>query len=507
MTTPHPLRRISSGDDGIAMVLSMLFMLLLSALGTAVLVLSRSETLSSVNYRMMSQARFGAESGVHKAAHFLINSYTMPATGSVNDPLSNYNTAVSPVTYNGEAVKLSTLSGVSPNYPYAAAQTAFASAVQGSLPVGDATVNYTASATLLTMREFIPYGSTVGSMVVQTWKVTARGTIQGARTAEVEVSAVIERQIEPAHKYGMFATERVCGALDLTGGMTTDSYDSSNMTFQNGVPVLDMWGGNVGTNGNLHEQGGQTTIRGSLSTPRSGVGTCQDGAITAISVQSGAQLLEGLIKLPQEVNWPLPELPNPMPPTNNVAIQGGTTCAELGITSGSCTITNPITGVSAITLDPQGTPMALPNLSVISGAWLVMKAGTYNINSLKLTSGAIVKISTGPVILNLAGVGESTPINFQGGAVSNTTYDSTNFRILYAGTGELNLTGNSTTVAIVYAPRAGASIEGGSHFYGSILAGHIFTQSNARIHYDRRLARELFVVGPRMMSAFTWKEY
>ena len=138
-------------------------MLLLSALGTAVLVLSRSETLSSVNYRMMSQARYGAESGVHKAAHFLINSYTLPVTGSANDPLSNYNLTVSPVTYNGQPVVLSALPGVAANYPHAGAQTAFASAVQGSLPVGDATVFYTASATLLSMREFIPYGGTVGT--------------------------------------------------------------------------------------------------------------------------------------------------------------------------------------------------------------------------------------------------------------------------------------------------------------------------------------------------------
>ncbi len=54
MTSQPPLRRSPSSDDGIAMVLSLLFMLLLSALGTAMLVLSRSETLSSVNYRLMS---------------------------------------------------------------------------------------------------------------------------------------------------------------------------------------------------------------------------------------------------------------------------------------------------------------------------------------------------------------------------------------------------------------------------------------------------------------------
>src|SRR5687768_18510677 len=132
MMTQPSFRR----DDGIAMVLSMLFMLLLSALGTAVLVLSRSETLSSVNYRMMSQARYGAESGVHKAAHYLLNSYTLPNT-SGTDLLSSYNLTVSPVTYNGQPVVLSALSGVTSNYPVAATQTAFAANAVGSVPVGN----------------------------------------------------------------------------------------------------------------------------------------------------------------------------------------------------------------------------------------------------------------------------------------------------------------------------------------------------------------------------------
>ena len=500
-------RRSPAGDDGIAMVLSLLFMLLLSALGTAMLVLSRSETLSSVNYRMMSQARYGAESGVHKAAHFLINSYALPVTGSANDPLSNYNTTVTPVTYNGQPVVLSALPGVTANYPYAGAQTAFASAVQGSLPVGDATVLYTASATLLSMREFIPYGATVATSVVQTWRLTARGSIQGARQAEVEVAATIERQVWPAHMYALFAINNGCGALDLIGNMNTDSYDSAAMTFSGGLPVVDNWGGHVGTNGNMHEQGGQTIVKGSLSTPRSGVGTCQAGAITAVSTQSGASISEGIIKLPQAISWPLPELPSPMPPTTAVAVNGSTTCATFPISSGSCSLSYPIPGPGSITLDPQGTPMALGNITINSGAWLVLKAGTYNVNSMKLVSGATIKISTGPVIFNVAGVGQTTPIDFSAGAISNTTFDPSQFRILYAGANNLKLTGNSTTVAVVYAPAATASVEGNSDFYGSILAAHIHVEGGSRIHYDRRLARDFFGVGPRMMSAFTWKEY
>ena len=123
--------------------------------------------------------------------------------------------------------------------------------------------------------------------------------------------------------------------------------------------------------------------------------------------------------------------------------------------------------------------MVLGNIVLNSGAWLVLKAGTYNINSMKLNSGAILKISTGPVIFNVAGVAQTTPIDFTGGAVSNTTFDPSNSGF-YAGTDELNLTGNSITVAVVYAPAATASVEGNSDFYGSILAKHIHVEGGSK---------------------------
>jgi len=117
MTTSPADRRArlqarGNDDEGIALVLALLFMLALSSLGAAVMVLSRTETLSSVNYRMMSQARYGAESGVHKAAHFLLNSYALP--GSVADPLVNFDTTVTPVRYLGQPVVLSTLTRGAP---------------------------------------------------------------------------------------------------------------------------------------------------------------------------------------------------------------------------------------------------------------------------------------------------------------------------------------------------------------------------------------------------------
>lgn len=486
----------SRNDEGIALVLALLFMLAFSSLGAAVMVLSRTETFSSLNYRMMSQARYGAESGVHKAAHYLLNSYALP--GSVADPTANYDTTVSPVTYLGQPVVLTAMAGVTGNYPVAAVQTAFAAAAQGTLPAGQTSVAYTATATLLSMRDVTPYGSSV-STVVQTWQLTARGVIAGARSGQVEVSAILERQVVPAHTYAAFATNGGCGALNFSGGVSTDSYDSANMTLVDGVPVTDNTYGHVGTNGNLTESG-NSTVNGTLSTPRTGVGNCNSGAVTALTLGGNAQVTEGIVALPQSVQYPAPDPPNPLPPTTTQSVVGTSDCAVLALTAGVCT-----GGAGVLAIDPQGAVVTLGDLRVTAGASLTLEAGTYNVNTLHLTGNSTLSIGSGPVILNVAGQSDATPLDFEGGAAINGTFDPSMLRIHYAGTGTLKLTGGTTTAAIVYAPSAATTITGGADFYGSVLAASVAVSGGAKIHYDRRLSRDFFTTGPQMMSSFTWK--
>jgi hypothetical protein len=492
MTERQPPRN----DEGIALVLALLFMLAFSSLGAAVMVLSRTETFSSLNYRMMSQARYGAESGVHKAAHYLLNDYDVP--GSMSDPTSSYDTTVSPVTYLGQPVVLSAMAGITGNYPVAAVQTAFATAAQGTLPAGQTTVAYTATATLLSMRDVTPYGSSIPT-VVQTWRLTARGTISGARSGQVEVSAILERQVVPAHTYAAFATNPGCGALNFSGGVSTDSYDSANMTMVNGAPATDATFGHVGTNGNLTESG-NSTVNGTLSTPRTGVGNCNAGAVTALTLNGNAQVTEGIVALPQAVQYEVPDLPDPMPPTTSQNIVSTSGCAALALTAGTCT-----GGAGALTIDPQGAVVPLGNVRVTAGATLTLEAGTYNVNTLHLTGNSTLIIGSGPVILNVAGQADATPLDFEGGAAINETFDPSMLRIHYAGTGTLKLTGGTTTAAIVYAPLAATTITGGADFYGSVLAASVAVSGGASIHYDRRLSRDFYTRGPQMMSSFTWK--
>src|SRR5260370_3904333 len=117
--------------------------------------------------------------------------------------------------------------------------------------------------------------------IIQTWQITADGNIKAARKAQVEVSAILEQQGTPLFMYAAFATNNGCGALDFSGGATTNSYDSAGLNPVTGAPVYLNADGNVGSNGNLNENGSGTTVYGSMSTPRTGVGKCAVGGVTA----------------------------------------------------------------------------------------------------------------------------------------------------------------------------------------------------------------------------------
>src|SRR5258708_29762176 len=93
MTTAHP----RSDERGMAIMLALMLMTALSLLGASLMFLAQSETYASMNYRMMSQARYAAESGVHKSASFLLD-VTQYDPMNPSDPLSNYDLTKSPVT-------------------------------------------------------------------------------------------------------------------------------------------------------------------------------------------------------------------------------------------------------------------------------------------------------------------------------------------------------------------------------------------------------------------------
>lgn len=473
-------------EQGSALIFSILLVLVLSVMAGSLMFLSRSETLSSMNYRMMSQTRYGAESGLSVAADFIVNQYAAPTTGGA-DPLSNYVTSVSPVTYNGNAVTLSSIAGKS-NYPAGAVVTAFRNALTnpGNVIAGNTTVGYNATATLLSMGTVMSYGNPV---TVQMWQITADGTINGVSNSKEEVTAILERQVTPQNIYAAFATASGCGSLSFSGGGQTDSYDSSTLPVAGGVATppssFDTYGGNVGSNGNLAENGSKTTIYGTMSTPDTGVGNCSGGNVTAWTDNGNATVTGGLVKLPQIVTFPPPTIP--APGATNESLNGATTLA----------------------------PGSYGDISLTGHGVLTLTPGVYNINSIS-EQGANTSVVIGPdpvshlygqVTLNVAGVNNATPIDLSGNGLQNPTMNPADFQINYAGSGTVKVAGNSSAAAVIYAPNASVTLTGGSDFFGAILGQTVTDAGGTAIHYDRNLSKNSFVVSNFMLDAFNWVKF
>jgi len=306
-------------EKGVALILVMILLLVLSVMAVSLLFVGQSETWASMNYRMMTQARYGAEAGINQAANYIQNTYAQPTTAQ----LTSFITTASPVTYGNAPVLLSANSAFTANYPVSTVSSDFASKTTGSITAGNTTITYAPTAQLLAMQSFISYPASTPA-VVQKWLITSDGTISTVRNAQVRVTAVLEQQKSVTFAYAAFATATGCGALSFGGGGTTDSYNSSMLATSGGIATppstFDTFGGNVGTNGNLSASGSKTTINGSLSTPRQGTGSCSTSSVTALSTNGNATVTKGLVDLPQNVSYPTPPAPNPAPPTTAMTV-------------------------------------------------------------------------------------------------------------------------------------------------------------------------------------------
>ena len=222
-----------------------------------------------------------------------------------------------------------------------------------------------------------------------------------------------------------------------------------------------------------------STVR--CSTPRTGVGNCTAGNVTATA--AGAHITGGITQLSQPVTFPTPPAPSPLPPTTTTDFKKNTGCPA-GVSF--CTAS---ANGATITPPTPSTVVTMGNVDANGGAILHLSAGIYVVNSLALNGGATIVIDSGPVIFKVAGVGQTTPIDMSGGAVTNSSYNAANMQIQYGGTGTIKLTGNSATAAVVMAPNAVAELKGTGDFYGALIANKVAAGGNAAIHYDRALLK------------------
>jgi hypothetical protein len=261
-----------------------------------------------------------------------------------------------------------------------------------------------------------------------------------------------------------------------------------------------------------------------MSTPLTGVGKCSAGGETAWTDNGNATVTGcstsltscvpgGLVKLPQVITYATPAAPIPPPPTSDLKIGSKDNCSTLNLTSG-CTDDGLKDG--KVTLSPNVQP-PLGNVE-LNGGSVTLTPGTYNINSISIQStGSTLSTSgTTPVILNVAGANQNTPVDFTGGSVVNINSSNVpnpiNLQIQYGGSGTVKLAGGAQTAAVVYAPNAQISLTGGSNFMGSLIGATVSDTGGTNIYYDRNLSKTNIptlaaIVGNFMMDSFSWSRF
>ena len=549
-------------QKGSAMILTIILIAVLSVMTASMMFLSQSETWSTHNFKIMSQARDAAEAGLSQSAHFIMNhdenlDYYFPPMGA---DIALFDRNVYPVTDFADPVVLTAgLNESEAAYPDVAAGAAdvlgdYDAAAQGSITAGNQMLTYETSARLVGMRQVTLYGSGTPK-VLQRWEISSKGSLNGIENAEVEVSAILDHTAQPTFGFAAFGTSDTCTPVGLTfdGNTLTDSYNSHSAdpgidegpcdpTLPLAIDNCAWWedaGGNIGTFGAL-DTNGSVDINGTLATPREGEGSCEEG----FAVDNPDVLLDGedgIVPLPETVEFPPPEFPIPTPPIvaqslpNNVL-----TCLGFAV-AGSCQTIAPLPTNKFRLLptcatqpcDPLTSPFVYGEVDGGPGAAkeIHLIPGVYNFNKIIMGSNLKVYIDPvpgssppvyGTVTINIAGCDtynatgdacatyDPEPLSASLGGASGfvtPTLDASLLQIQYAGTGELGLKGNGSLAAVVYAPNARVESVGNAAFYGSVIGHEIDWTGTAAIHYDRALENEAISYGPWMLQGFTWKKF
>ena len=498
-------------EKGISLLLSLLALVLLTAVAMGMMFVSSTESTISGNFKSEETAYFAARAGVEEVRDRALTSNanslstllpaTMPGTGA---------TGVLYVLQNGvTAADIQNLNGpmgdteLCHDFAFGSMTSVAANVPCTTVPTGGGWFNTTASvapyaldykwvrvtlkannstaycvdgtaypcananqvcwngisevvrpSTIATCQGMLPIANPVYMMT--SLAVTNNGA---RRLVQQEVS----QTPLTSFPFGVFATGTGCASLKLAGGAKTYSFNSATENPVSNPPSnTSNSGGNVGSNGNVAVDGNGTAVQGTTGSAIGGIGNCNQG--NGISSTNGANY--GTASQIPVQSLPAPPMPNPLPPTTNKTINKSQTLA-----AGSYGNIN-ITGNAVITL-PGGTPG---------------NPAIYTFNSFSLSSGATLVID-GPVIINLAGVGQNNVFNLAGG-FSNTTFVPSNFMVNYGGTGNVSLSGGAGAYAVIDAPNASISFSGGSNFYGQAIGNTISDTGGTNIYYDSSLSTQ-----------------
>jgi Tfp pilus assembly protein PilX len=496
---------------GIALATVIILTLIVALLGGAILFSSQLETLSANNFNLQMRSFYAADAGLQMANNWFSNSYASYCETAGN-PCAGTGTGVydctsAPVLLasNGKPVTLDATAGGTSNYPDSTVASSFTTALGGTsgAAVGSSSGRFWAKATLLSVR---PTRGLNSNTCLESWKVKVTGAYapSGAIVSKVQLASNIQQSVSPLLNYAMFSTSATCKSLQGKGGIVTNSYDSSLGTYATTVQNTQ---GDIGSNGNIYING-SVTIGGNVSVPGGKTGTCGSPA-GDLTTSGGASKYNSIVNLKAPQSYPPPYVP-----PNWSSIYPATTVNTPPAVMTGCPDASTLqTDMATNAALPLGAGCYYGDLTVSGRATITFPGGTgttpevYFVNSITLVGGSQIVISpSGPVILDVVGQGQTTPIDLSGGSVTNLSTSgnpapSTNFIVEYGGTRTVKVDGNAAGAMITYAPNAAVDLTGTNDYYGTIIGATVNDGGGVGVHFDRSARNTLLVLGqPQLVS-------
>ncbi|HSW38990.1 MAG TPA: pilus assembly PilX N-terminal domain-containing protein [Acidobacteriota bacterium] len=420
------------GEQGIAMITTLIFLATLGVLATSLVFTVQNEMKTSSAYKYSRQAYYVAVAGVQDAVQWFVNSY------QPHVPPTIYNITTLPVRMSGNDVRLAGFTGHASIYPNSTVAGDFTANFRNIPLIGNANNQgrYSVNATLLKHQPatfinpttFINYPS-----AIERWRINSSGRwgAENNQLGRSEITAIIENSGNALFDRAIWGID----SIDLGGTMRIDSYDPRRGLWNESTNSGDL--GSIGSNGTI-EVGGNAVVRGDAAFGPSG----------SINVSSGATVTGRRIQLPSPRHFP------PIP-TFNV----GTT--NINVNSNSGRTINP---GSYREIDVKGP--------------LTLTPGVYYIDELKITGQGQLIISDNTTLFI------RSSLEMMGQGLANTSLDPSKLTVNYSGTSEVNIAGGAQAYAEVYAPNAHMRLRGTSDFFGSFVGRTVTVFGTPKIHFS-----------------------
>ena len=556
-------------ESGIALVLVLLAMLVLSVLAAAIVLAARSETFASYNYKLDTQADYLAKAGIQRAVYWFRSThyravtqgeantyYLVTASGS---PFNLFTSNASAVICKSGCPSLNTpvqligFGSGSSNFPVinnnesTPRQVAVAFASDLDSPANtrvtaDANNSgyFTVNAVLLNYQTVnVGYQPPLTPTPVETWLITSRSTWTGGSGSSTSVAtaeewAVVQPIYTPTWGNALYGFCSV--TMQGSAGTCTDAFNSSLGAYGGGNPSVASGqcdsttannviaaGASVGANGGV-TLGSNVTVAGNVIIGTGGSSGCTASGYSGSTSSVLGQVINGPHKDP------------PPTPTFRSNFPSGAPSYSLGSGSvqalpvGATWSNSPFpqtTGVSPATSSPcmdstcDGTvahPYEISSISMSGGGGggnapvlelvggpSVLNPVYYDIGSLSETQGQI-NVS-GYVVINI-----KSGLSIAGLGVSNGLQSSIPPEavvINYAGTNNVSISGNGAISALLNAPNATVSLGGGGsggYFVGAVQANNVSVQGGYPVHYDVQLSQAGGTMGVMVTSAYSRKK-